>query len=130
MAKEIVLSNGMVCTVDDYNYEWLMQWKWTATYFCRGKGKRSDKTKWYACRWESAEGHYRIKKGPNKGKLRKNQRKIYMHRQIAKTKTKAHHVTDHIDSNGLNNQEHNLRNCTQRTNCYNRKETVDAVAWA
>jgi hypothetical protein len=115
--REITLSNGMICQVDDADFEWLSKWKWTATYFCRGRGKHTDRTKWYAARWETSKEYYKIKSGKNKGKMRKKQIKKYMHREIAGTK--SHHVTDHKDGNGLNNQRHNLRNCTQKTNCQN-----------
>jgi hypothetical protein len=125
MAREIVLSNGMKCLVDDADFEWLSKWKWTATYFCRGKGERTDKTKWYAARWECTSEYYTVRKGPRKGKKRKKQQKKYMHREIAGTR--SHHVTDHINGNGLDNQRHNLRNCSQKTNCQNKK--IDGVVW-
>ena len=107
MAREITLSNGMLAIVDDHNYEWLMQWKWTASPSNQYKGWRHN-PKWYACRWQRIDGKA-VKK--------------YMHREIMKTR--RGHVTDHLDGNGLNNLEENLRNCTQKTNCQNRQTTPE-----
>lgn len=123
MAREIVLSNGMICLVSPCDFEWLSAWKWTATK-SNVKRDRNGTPKFYAARWEKTDTYYRVKKGKAKGKLRKRQRKIYMHRQIAGTR--SHHVTDHLDGNGLNNTRENLRNCTQSTNAKNRKELVHA----
>jgi len=48
---------------------------------------------------------------------RKNGKTISMHREIMKTPEGM--VVDHIDGNGLNNLEANMRNCTKAQNSYN-----------
>ena len=45
-------------------------------------------------------------------------RKIFMHREIMKTPPGM--VVDHINRNGLDNREANLRNCTRLQNLQNR----------
>jgi len=92
--KEIKLTQGKVALVDDEDYEYLNQWKWCA--------HRSRKT-YYATR------HI---KGDN-GKM------ISIHRVIMDTPIGME--VDHLDGNGLNNQRHNLRNCTFGENRRNRK---------
>jgi hypothetical protein len=49
--------------------------------------------------------------------------KIWMHREVMKTPPEMD--TDHIDSNGLNNQKYNLRICTPSQNSRNRKKRKD-----
>ncbi len=91
--KEIQLTQNKVTLVDDWNYEWLNQWKWYAI-----KGRNT----YYAVRgiW-----------------INNKMKRIYMHRLIMS----AIKVTDHKDRNGLNNQENNLRPCTYTENNYNSK---------
>jgi hypothetical protein len=55
----------------------------------------------------------------NGGIYARNGEKMYMHRLIMKTP--RHLQTDHRDNNTLNNRKQNLRNCTRKTNCRNRK---------
>lgn len=94
MTKELVLSQGLVAIVDDWQYERASQWKWHAQ---RGKGT------WYAARSEWHPPH---------------KKKIYLHAFL----TSAPHGSkvDHIDGNGLNCTDHNLRVCSNAQNMRNR----------
>jgi hypothetical protein len=93
--KEIVLSKGYVALVDDSDYEWLNQWKWTASV---------NKRICYAYRSVYVKSKY--------------VHRIAMHRLI--TVSPECMEVDHIDGNGINNQRHNLRIVTSRQNSYNR----------
>ena len=104
--KEILLSkNGkykgkFTTLVDDADFEWLNKYSWNVLI-----GKHSN----YAYRIEN-------------GKL------ILMHRFIMDT-PKGLEV-DHLDTNGLNNQKYNLKNCTSKENNNNplsRKHLSEAV---
>jgi len=55
------------------------------------------------------DGRYAVRK--------KNNKKIYMHREIVKTKKGFD--TDHINRNKIDNQRSNLRSCTRSQNLYN-----------
>lgn len=85
----------MYSQVDDDDFEYLSKFKW---YVCIVKNTA------YAERSVLNNG---IKK------------KICMHRDIMKTPDNL--VVDHIDRDGLNNQKHNLRNCTPSQNQMNKK---------
>jgi hypothetical protein len=93
--KEIVLSKGKCALVDDEDYEYLNQWKWSLS---------GPPNSLYAIRAY----------GP-----RRKREYIQMHRVIMNTP--KHLVVDHIDHNGLNNQKSNLRNCTRQQNQMNMK---------
>src|SRR3990172_358220 len=93
MTKSIPLTQGKVVLVDDGDYEYLNQWKW---YADRGRNT------FYA---ERMEGWPR-------------RRVVRMHAVIMGTPDGMN--TDHIDGDGLNNQRHNLRNCTHVENMRNR----------
>jgi hypothetical protein len=68
-------------------------YKWLNKYkWCAHKNKRY----WYA---------------------KRNSGRIFMHREIMKTPIDL--MVDHKDTNGLNNQRYNLRNCTNRQNLQN-----------
>ena len=98
--KEILLSRGKVALVDDEDFEWLNQWKWSLSQLGTNRKYRSiyyaHRTQWY-------------KNGV--------QRDISMHRLILDA-PKGLEV-DHIDGNGLNNQRSNLRLCTRTQNARN-----------
>ena len=93
--KLIPLTQGQFAQVDDWNYDWLNQWKWCA---------RKKRGTYYAVRRTSRS------LGPDKI--------IQMHRVIKNTPNNL--LCDHRDHNGLNNQENNLRNCTIAENQRNR----------
>lgn len=88
-ASLIPLTRGQFAIVDSKNYEWLNQWKWHAT---------KCKTTYYAVRHDPL----------NHKKL------IRMHRIVIPV-SKSQQI-DHINHNGLCNQEDNLRVCDQTEN--------------
>jgi hypothetical protein len=92
--KEIKLTQGKVALVDDEDFEYLNQWKWTA---------KQCGIFYYAVRRKKTDG---------------KSIQYYMHRVILNTPTCLQ--VDHIDHDGLNNQKHNLRNCTCSQNRMNR----------
>ena len=94
--KEIPLTQGKFALVDDADFEWLNQYKWS--YQSEGYAVRND----YAAE--------------------KRNKVVYMHRVILGNIDKEN--TDHIDRNRLNNQRSNLRVCTQAENLRNRSKPV------
>lgn len=88
MTKTIPLSQGKVALVDDQDFEWLSQWKWTAL---------KSRTTWYAIRHDySAEP-------PSF---------LYMHRVIMRPL--PHLAVTHVNDNGLDNQRSNLQVLTRQ----------------
>jgi tRNA-binding EMAP/Myf-like protein len=100
--KEIVISNGMICSVDDEDFEELSQFKWTAL-----KSKTHNTT--YARRT---------------AKLGIKQETILMHRQVLGLTNQDGKLIDHIDKNGLNNQKKNLRITTKQINALNSNKPI------
>lgn len=96
MMKQIQLNQGLVTLVDDQDFEWLLQWKWTAAWMGR------NQTHAYVYRPERAEG---------------KQSNIRMHRQILGFPACG---VDHWNRNTLDNQRENLRLATQSQNNLNR----------
>lgn len=96
MMKLIPLTQGKFAQVDDWNYDRLMEWGWYAVKLGHN---------YYAMREEYINQHKTII--------------IKMHREIMNTPDGL--VVDHIDHDGLNNLEENMRNCTYRQNNMNRK---------
>lgn len=92
--KEIELTKGKKAMVDDEWYPVLSKFKWH-THNTNGK--------WYAVRTVGKKGRS----------------VVFMHRYI--TMAPSGRVVDHIDGNGLNNQESNLRVVIPKANYYNRK---------
>lgn len=86
--------------VDDWNYEWLMEYSW-----CINEPKK------YGYYYATAY-HKRV---DGKNKL------IKMHRLILGL-TDPNIKVDHKDRNGLNNQEQNIRPCTQSQNSCNKNQ--------
>ncbi len=93
MTIQVPLSQGKVALISDHCFDYLNQWKWTASF---------RKGHWYAIRMEG----WPI------------QKVIQMHRII--TSAKEGDEVDHIDNDGLNNQDENLRICTKSENMRNR----------
>lgn len=91
----IPLTKGKSTKVDDKNYLFLMQWKWYA--------KKGRKT------------YYAVRSG---GKKDKSRNLIMMHNVIFKVPVGKE--PDHIDRDGLNNQENNLRVSTHSQNLANK----------
>lgn len=104
--KEIQLTQGKVAIVDDWNYDWLNMDNWCA---------QKTPENWYAVRHIRLQNpDYPIDKQPEN-------LLISMHRQILNPP--AGYISDHIDHNGLNNLESNLRVCTFAQNQRNRQKT-------
>ncbi len=94
--KKIKLSQGKYALVDDTDYEFLSQYKWSVS--------KTRKT------------FYAIKSLVINKKTNKRQTLI-MHRMIMNTPKDMH--TDHINGNGLDNRRKNLRICTSMQNSWN-----------
>ena len=98
--KLIALSQGLFTKVDDADFEYLSQWKWSA--LVQGR-KGCLVPKWRAVRV--------VREG-------EKQRAILMHRVI--TGADVGEIVDHDDGDALNNQRGNLIVTTQRLNSVNR----------
>lgn len=85
--KEIPLNKNKVALVDDWNYDRVMLHNWYSLYGGNGN--------WYAVTSIKINGVWKT---------------ISMHRFILNASRSV--VVDHIDFNGLNNQELNIRTCT------------------
>lgn len=111
MARELVLTKGKVALVDDEDYEWLNQWKWTCHY--------SPKTDSYYA--------FRNVPNPDKPKLangKTGRDRLLLHRFILGVEHLSRESpVDHIDSDGLNNQRSNIRIADCSLNNANRGAT-------
>ena len=87
--KKILLTQGKFALVDDEDYDFLMHWKWYAV-----KGRST----WYAARFT---------RHPTKGWAKPIM--IQMHRLIMRTVDGR--FVDHVNHNGLDNRQTNMRNC-------------------
>lgn len=99
--KEIKLTQGKIAIVDDDDYEYLSQFKWTAS---------ENGSRWYAKR----------SIGPRKKVVR-----YYMHRELMHV-TDPKVIVDHIDRDPLNNQKVNLRLCSKQQNNQNRIPVINS----
>jgi hypothetical protein len=112
--REIILSKDKVALVSDGDYEYLSQWKWSASLESRG-------TKWYAIRWSK-----KSERGEGK------RYKIRMHRVVAGLGTGRDDgsvVVDHGDRNGLNNQRDNLEKVSQVENMHRSPGWKGSRSW-
>ena len=91
--KEIELTKGKKALVDDDWYQVLSKFEWHSHH---------TNGKWYAVRTVGKKGRM----------------VVFMHRYI--TMAPPERVVDHIDGDGLNNQESNLRAVRPKANYYNR----------
>jgi len=92
--KEIQLTQGFVALVDDEDYDRVSEHKWRIL-----RGRRTI----YAMTTMKVDGKYT---------------NVYMHRFVLEL-TDPEIQGDHADLDGLNNQRHNLRKCTQSQNAAN-----------
>lgn len=100
--REIQLSRGLVAIVDDEDFEFLSQWKWSASKQGR---KNCPNPKYRAVRMEwLGEG---------------KQRAVLMHRQLMAPGPGE--VIDHINGDPLDNRKLNLRIVSQKDNSLNRE---------
>lgn len=97
--KQIILSHGLLTSVDEIDYDYLNQWLWYTLYAKQQK--------------------YAVRK-PYSRELGKSDQVILMHKVIAERKGIQSYCIDHIDRNGLNNCRDNLRAATNSQNCMNR----------
>ncbi len=81
--KTIPLTQGKFALVDDEDYEWLSQWKWSVK-----KDGSSNAPLWYACRIQKTKW-------------------ISMHGLILTAPSEF--MIDHINGDGLDNRKSNLR---------------------
>ncbi len=103
--KQILLSQGKYALVDDKNYDWLNQWKWTLS-----KGRHT----YYAKRnIKLPNGKYQV---------------ILMHREILGLKQGDGKLVDHKDNNGFNNKADNIRICNNTENHQNGKAHKDGTS--
>lgn len=95
--KTIQLSQGLDAIVDDADYEYLRQWRWSASEKRKGHGE------FYAIRCD-----------------KETKRMVLMHRQIMAPNVGEH--IDHINGNPLDNRRENLRVCTHSQNMMNKRK--------
>lgn len=101
MDYEIKLTRGMVALVDYEDYVVLSRYKWLALKHYNS--------------YVAARGVY--------NKETKKVKTVLMHRII--TNCPNNFQVDHKNGNVLDNRKHNLRICTAKQNCQNRKTRID-----
>ncbi len=109
--RRIKLTQGKYALVDNWNYEWLNQFKW-------GYGAKYGREK-------HLQG-YAVRSIPKKERILGQRGSISMHNLILNTpKGKC---ADHKDGNTLNNQENNLRTVTYAQNSMNSKKMKNSTS--
>lgn len=102
--REIPLTQGKVALVDDEDFGFLTQWKWSAHYAAHGHNWYAKRTVYIAGgRWMTVRMHRLIMAAPKGMQV------------------------DHWDHDGLNNQRDNLRVCTQSQNQHNQRRHADSA---
>lgn len=94
--KKIPLTQGLFALVDNEDFEELNKYKWHT---------RKSRQKFYAVRMSST--------------INGERNTIYMSRQIMDCPDDLQ--VDHVDTDTLDNQKHNLRICTETENCINHR---------
>ena len=102
--KEIQLTRGMKTIVDDEDYDWLINYRWSASPDEKHKGTFRAKTTLYK-RWDDGFAWRRSE---------------HMHRMIMKAKPGE--LVDHINGDPLDNRRSNLRIATHAENSRNGKK--------
>ena len=98
--KRIKLTQNKFAIVDDANFEWLNQWKWCVQKF--------------------ASCYY--------ARTRMGSEMVFMHRLILGFSKRDGKQTDHINHNGLDNRESNLRQCNCSQNAINKRKLLKATS--
>ena len=99
--REILLSKGQVAIVDADDYEWLNQWKWSASW------SRTN-SRFYAVRKDTTDP------------ITKHRKRINMHAFILGVEPPL--MADHLNHNPLDNRRKNLRLSTDEQNRKNRRK--------
>ena len=110
--QKIPLTQNQYAIIDAKDYQWINQWKWSATW-------NSHTNSYYAKRNSS-------RRSPGK------RHTIAMHREILGLKHGNKLQVDHIDHNTLDNRRKNLRTVTNRGNQNNRRNkrsSFPGVSW-
>ncbi len=98
--REIPISQGKVALVSEHRYEYLSQFTWYA-FLSKSKGT----SKWYATRAERVD---------------EKQRTVMMHREILGLGFGDMRHSDHVNGDGLDNRDENIRIASVSQNMINR----------
>ncbi len=114
---KIKLTQNKFAFIDDKNFKFLNQHKWYVV---------KHNNIYYAARKITTQSSNKEKNIKQKCKT------IYMHREIIEKKKarclKSFEDIDHINGNGLDNREYNLRLCNASQNGANRKKTKEKTS--
>jgi hypothetical protein len=109
--QRLKLSKGYFVCVDDADFKWASQWKWSALVTGR------KQTIVYAIRTRSKQ---EIAEDPSRPRM------LLMHRELLGI---TEGVVDHEDHDGLNNQRFNLRHTTQVFNSANNRRGIGRLGF-
>lgn len=101
--KEIRLSRGFTCIIDDSDFEYISQFKWHA------KVEKDGRV--YATRTINF-----VRDG------KKSSNKMLMHRELMNAKNKQ--IIDHVNGNSIDNRRSNLRFANSSTNGMNQVKSL------